>query len=175
MAELREARIKPAEPAAPPELVDNLIHLQGDAINAAKESGRWESDAAVVIGLFAAGDLTDPATGKAGRHKAVWALVDKNRWAGNLGLVALKYDGMRCAFEDHDPDDMPAPAKDPEKKDEVLDQRIREAVTKHDLTTLTQVVGACKGNRTALLDRARFLIATTLTKDEKGCFRWPDM
>lgn len=142
----------------------------GDAVHSAKESGRWESDAAVVIGLFAAGD--DPGSG--GRCKWVWALVDKNRWSGKLGLVALKYDGFRCSFEEGDPDAVPAPEKDPDQAAPGLDQRIREAVAKHEIKSMDKIALTVGGRKRTALARIKYLVGIgALVQDSKEePFQW---
>lgn len=147
----------------------------GDAQGAAKESGRWESDASAVIGLYYVGD--DEASN--GREKYMWGLVDKNRFNGKVGLVALKYDGMRCSFQQHEPDQMPDPRKaddndhDRTDLDEQIDVRVQEAVRNWGLKTQTAVVDAVAGKRQTKLARIRFLIATgQLAKDSDGNFRW---
>lgn len=69
----------------------------------AKESGRLESDAAVVFGIVPVGaEDQDP------RDRRGWIAVAKNRLGGGIGKVAVSYDGLSGRFTEIATDKVPA-------------------------------------------------------------------
>jgi replicative DNA helicase len=59
----------------------------------AKESGRWESDAAVELSIVPTGE-------QGPRDKRGWFMLAKNRLGGPCGKVPVKYDGMAGRWEE---------------------------------------------------------------------------
>jgi replicative DNA helicase len=136
---------------------------RGQSIGLAKESGQYEFDALIVIGMFQARDE--------GRFKLLWLHLDKNRIAEGTGAVAVKYDGLRCSFTEIDPDEMPG-ASGASDTDAAIDERIRVAVGKHQLTTRTAIADAITGRRTRRFERARILEVEGRLVKEGGTYRW---
>jgi replicative DNA helicase len=67
----------------------------------AKESGRFESDAAVVTAIL----IADSSNA---RDQRGWIVVAKNRLAGQVGHVPISFDGLRGTFQEVSPSDVPS-------------------------------------------------------------------
>lgn len=69
----------------------------------AKESGKFEFDAGVVLGIAQIHDEDDPP-----REKKAWIGVAKNRLGGGLGAVAVSFDGLSGRFTEIPADEITA-------------------------------------------------------------------
>lgn len=102
----------------------------------AKDSGQFEFDAAVVMGIALLAPRRD------GRRTG-WLAVGKNRLGGGIGQVAVEYNGLSGWFNECSEDDIPS-------TDAVVDdlqQRILETIEQHHCTSRKDIRKFVRGNQ----------------------------
>ena len=143
----------------------NLDADPSKQLGVAKESGRWESDAAVMIGIVPVGE-SEP------RDRRGWLVVAKNRLAGGVGKVPVTYDGLAGTWEELSPEQVPETGGRGSLSDVELKCQIIEAVTRHQLTTARSIseMITCRKKR-CLATIANMLREGSLSQGKDKIFR----
>ncbi|MBW2675315.1 MAG: AAA family ATPase, partial [Deltaproteobacteria bacterium] len=137
---------------------------QMEWLGAAKESGRWESDAAIVVGI-------NPTDTENSRDKRGWIIVAKNRLGGGVGKVGVSFDGKAGTWK-YVADDK-VPEKRGKLSDPELDTRIIDIVGKHKISDKKQISTMCGVNHKKCCERLAHLMreGTIIQENRKQPFR----